>query len=110
MRARRVAVVCLVILTACNTPAKHESVTPGEITKIPWQTIVQRARGTTVNFGMWAGDEERNRYFRSSVTESLLRDHNITLHLVPNGDTAEIVNKLLNEKGAGRTKNGSIDM
>src|SRR3954447_22921923 len=110
MQRRAAIVVALLVFAGCGTPGRRGSSPPAEITKLPWQTVIQRARGTTVNFGMWAGDEERNRYFRSTVAETMLRDYKITLRLVPNSDTAEVVNKLLNEKGAGRTRDGSIDM
>lgn len=64
----------------------------------------------TVHFAMWAGDEERNRYYQGPVAERMLRDHGITLRVIPASDTAEFVNKLLNEKRAGRNSGGSIDL
>jgi putative spermidine/putrescine transport system substrate-binding protein len=36
--------------------------------------------------------------------------YGVTLRFTPVGDTADVVNKLLNEKGAGRTVGGTIDM
>src|SRR5689334_16965630 len=110
MQRKGATTAALLVLAACGTPGQRGSTSPAEITKLPWQTIMQHARGTTVNFGMWAGDEERNRYFRSTVAEGMVRDYKITLRLVPNSDTAELVNKLLNEKGAGKRKGGSMDM
>ncbi len=77
---------------------------------MPWQAVVARARGTTVSFAMWTGDEARNRYFQGPVTEALKRDFDVTLQIVPLGDTVEMVNKLLNEKQAGKTSAGSADM
>jgi putative spermidine/putrescine transport system substrate-binding protein len=108
--------VALVVLWLCGcgrTAANHGeggSITPGSLSKTPWDEVVQGARGSTVNFGMWAGDEERNRYFRSTVAATILQKYGITLRMVPYGDTAEVVNKLLNERGAGKTAAGSIDM
>jgi len=75
-----------------------------------WEEIVAQARGSEVNFGMWAGDEARNRYYQSAVAATVKQQYGVTLRFVPAGDTADIVNKLLNEKGAGKTAGGSIDM
>ncbi len=72
--------------------------------------MVQKARGAEVGFGMWAGDENRNRLFRSSIATTLKNDFGITLRIIPLGDTAEAVNKLLNERGAGKSSGGSIDV
>lgn len=83
---------------------------PQNLPRLDWAEIERLARGTTVNYGMWAGDEARNRYFRGPVTEDLRQRFGIELRIIPLGDVAETVNKLLNEKGAGKTKDGSIDM
>jgi len=84
--------------------------TPAQFAGARWEETLERARGTTVNYGMWAGDEARNRYFQTGVAETLKRKYDITLHITPLGDVVEIVNKLLNEKGAGKSTNGSVDM
>ena len=103
----------LVIMAVCTTACTHGDgprITPSELRTTAWDKITQRAKGTTVNFAMWAGDEERNRYFRSTVAETLLQQYSINLHLVPIADTADAINKMLNEKGAGKSQNGSLDM
>jgi putative spermidine/putrescine transport system substrate-binding protein len=86
------------------------SITPSQLSSLRWEEIVSLARGSTVNYGMWAGDEERNRYFQGAAAAALKKRYEITLRLIPNSDTAEVVNKLINEKGAGRMRGGSIDM
>src|SRR5260370_41194758 len=105
------AVCALAVLASCARPDRVAATpTPAEFAAVPWEEVVRKARGTDVGFGMWAGDEDRNRLFRSSVSKRLKDDFGITLRIVPNGDTAEAVNKLLNEKGAGKTEGGSIDV
>src|SRR5947209_7738641 len=101
--------VVLVMLGSCKG-AKPKAVTPAEFTAARWEDLTQRARGSEVAFGMWAGDEERNRFFRSTVSKHLKDDLGISLRIVPLGDTAEAINKLLNEKGAGKSSGGSIDV
>src|SRR5580692_10188318 len=102
----------LAILVSCGgTQAdRGRSMRPAEFAAARWSDMVQKARGAEVGFGMWAGDENRNRLFRSSVANALKNEFGITLRIVPLGDTAEAVNKLLNEKGAGKTTGGSIDV
>ncbi len=103
----------LTILAICTAACKQSEgprITPSELKTTSWDSIAQRASGTTVNFARWAGDEDGNRYFRSAISLSLLTQHKIVLNLVPLADTADAINKLLNEKGAGKLRNGSIDM
>ena len=103
----------LTILVICTAACKHSNdarITPVDLRAASWDRVTQRAKATAVNFAMWAGDEERNRYFRSAVSTSLLQQYGITLHLIPIADTADAINKLLNEKGAAKMHNGSVDM
>src|SRR5260370_20175333 len=109
-RRPKSALALCAILACCARREPDRTMTPAEFAAMPWEEVVRKARGTEVGFGMWAGDEDRNRLFRSSVSKRLKDDFGITLRIVPNGDTAEAVNKLLNEKGAGKTAGGSIDV
>jgi putative spermidine/putrescine transport system substrate-binding protein len=84
--------------------------TPAEFAAAGWNDVVLKARGSEVGFGMWAGDEDRNRLFHSSVAKRLKTDFGIALRIIPLGDTAEAVNKLLDEKGAGKSTGGSMDL
>jgi putative spermidine/putrescine transport system substrate-binding protein len=99
-------------LASCGVPSRDArlALDPNEFAAARWEEILERARGTTVNYGMWAGDEARNRYFQGPVAERIRSQYGITLRIVPNSDVAEAVNKLLNEKGAGRSAGGSIDL
>jgi putative spermidine/putrescine transport system substrate-binding protein len=83
---------------------------PHQLSTLGWAELERLARGTTVNYGMWAGDEARNRYFRGPFAADLRQRYGIELRIVPLGEVAEAVNKLLNEKGSGKLNDGSIDM
>jgi putative spermidine/putrescine transport system substrate-binding protein len=97
-------------LLACgcrsNAPAK---LTVAEFDALRWDDVVSKARGTEVAFAMWAGDELRNQVFRNEISKQLKDRFGITLRIVPLGATAEGINKLLDEKAAGKTTGGSID-
>ncbi len=84
--------------------------TPSQFAALPWEDLEQRARGTTVNFAMWAGDEDRDRYFQEKVSAELKQRFDIKLRIIPLGDTSEAVNKLLTERAGGKNTGGSIDM
>jgi putative spermidine/putrescine transport system substrate-binding protein len=107
MRLSPAAFAACVLLTSCRPSAKDA--TPAALQTAPWQDIVAQARGTEVAFAMWAGDEMWNRVFRNEIARHLQNKFSIALRIVPLGDTAEGINKLLNEKAAGKTSSGSID-
>ncbi len=98
-----------VLTAACGAP-RQQPFSPDSLGALAWSEVEALARDSTVSFGMWAGDELRNRYFREQVAAELKRNFNLTLRIVPCSDTAELINKLLNEKAAGKTAGGSIDM
>jgi putative spermidine/putrescine transport system substrate-binding protein len=109
----RLALICAIALLASCERSKSQrdlTMTPADFASARWEDVVREARGTEVGFGMWAGDEDRNHHFRSGVSERLKSQFGITLRIVPNGDTAEAVNKLINEKGAGKSGRGAIDL
>lgn len=100
------------LFVACSKtiPTTRPTLTIEQFRQARWEEIVAQARESEVNFGMWSGDETRNRYYQNTVVATVKQQYGITLRFVPASDTADIVNKLLNEKGAGKNANGSIDM
>lgn len=75
----------------------------------PFPELEEAARGTTVNFFMYGGDDATNAYVDGWISPRLKEEYDITLKRTPIGDTAEVVNKLLNEKGAGDDE-GTVDL
>ncbi|OOE75950.1 ABC transporter substrate-binding protein [Salinivibrio sp. ML290] len=74
-----------------------------------WESIEQQAKGQTVYFNAWGGNQEINAYLRWASRE-LQRDYGVTLKHVKVADIAETVNRLLAEKTAGKDSGGSVDM
>lgn len=95
--------------TQTNAPTRP-ALTAEQFSRARWADIVTQAAGSEVNFGTWSGDEARNRYYQSTVATTIKQQYGITLRFVPAADVADIVNKLLNEKGAGKTTGGTLDM
>ncbi len=71
--------------------------------------LEMEARGTTVNLSLYGGDDAINAYVDDYVTPELKKRYGITLERTPLSDTADAVNKLLNEKQVGKGK-GTIDL
>jgi putative spermidine/putrescine transport system substrate-binding protein len=97
------------LAVACGSSGTSDLFPATELARMTWNEVTSRARGTTVHYAMWAGDEARNRFYQGPVTDALRRDLEITLTIVPLGDTSDLVSKLVTEKAAGVSR-GSVDL
>jgi putative spermidine/putrescine transport system substrate-binding protein len=98
-------VALLFLLASCGGTAGEASNGEGR----SWEEIAAAAEGTTVNFFMFGGAEDTNAYVDEWVAPRLREEHGIELVRTPVSDTSDAVNKLLNEKQAGREE-GTIDL
>ena len=73
-----------------------------------WDQILAEAKGTTVTFYGWGGDENRNNWLGTTVADYVKENYDITLEVV-GMNIDDILTKLSGEKMAG-AKTGSIDM
>ncbi len=87
--------------SAASLPA---AAAPGQ----PWADIEAGARGETVEFWLYGGDQRINAYLDGPVA-SRLRAHGVTLHRVPIDDTASAIQRLVAQHRAGAAK-GAIDL
>jgi putative thiamine transport system substrate-binding protein len=93
------------ILTAA---ALMLSVTP--VLSQTWEETLDEARGQTVFFHAWGGDQRTNDFI-ASVGDEVLERHGVTLQHVRIADTADAVARVLAERAAGREKTGgSVDL
>jgi putative thiamine transport system substrate-binding protein len=74
-----------------------------------WDATLAEARGQTVYWNAWGGDEQVNRYI-AWVAEQVEERFGIDLVHVKLTDTAEAVARVVAEKTAGRTEEGSVDL
>lgn len=79
-----------------------------DLSSAEWDEIVEAARGTTVTFYGWGGDENRNNWLNATVADYLKEHYDIALEVV-GMDINDILSKLSGEKQAGG-ETGSIDM
>ena len=75
----------------------------------PWVETVTKARGQTVFWNAWAGDERINAYI-AWAGEQVKNRYGVAVQHVKLSDTAEAVSRVVAEKAAGRTSGGSVDL
>lgn len=100
----------LAALLLLSTAALADTADGEALKALPWDQIVEQARGGTVNWFMWGGADNINAYVSDYVAGQLKADYDITLNRVPITDAAEIVNLILSEKEAGVTDAGTVDL
>ena len=97
------AVVMVLGLFGCG--AKEKEI---DLASASWEEILEAAKGTTVTFYGWGGDENRNNWLNTTVAQHVKENYDITLEVV-GMNIDDILAKLSGEKQAGASK-GSIDM
>lgn len=98
------AFVMVFSLTACG----NKGTANDNLADASWDEIVEQAKGTTVTFYGWGGDENRNNWLNTTVSGYLKDNYDITLNVV-GMDINDILAKLTADKEAGEDE-GSIDM
>ncbi len=74
-----------------------------------WNATLAKARGQTVNFNAWAGDEKSNAFI-AWIGGEVERRYGVKVNHVKLKDTAEAVTRVVAEKAAGRDSGGSVDL
>jgi putative thiamine transport system substrate-binding protein len=74
-----------------------------------WEQTVAKAKGQTVYFNAWAGDEKTNEFIAWAGNEMKAR-HGVNVVHVRLKDTAEAVTRVIAEKTAGRNADGTVDL
>jgi putative spermidine/putrescine transport system substrate-binding protein len=75
-----------------------------------WETILEKARGQTVDWFMYGGFPAANAYVNGFVAPAVKERYGIVLRQVPVQDIAEVASKLLVERQAGRKDGGRVDL
>ncbi|WP_445003361.1 ABC transporter substrate-binding protein [Halomonas mongoliensis] len=74
-----------------------------------WEAVLEEARGQTVYWNAWGGDDRTNRYIEW-VARRVAEAHDLRLVHVKLDDTSAAVSRVLAEKAAGNRDDGSIDL
>jgi len=104
------AVVALLALAACSSGGAAGGAPGAAVTTAAtdFTSLQAQAKGQTVNWYMYGGDEILNGFVTGYVADAL-KKQGVTLNQVKVKETSEAVNKVLGEKQAGRTDDGSVD-
>ena len=109
MTGNFVRLVLLFAALAVAGAAPAVAQTMDKIVDKNWDTVVAKARGQTVFWNAWAGDEKINAYI-AWVGEQVSERYGVTVQHVKLSDTAEAVARVVAEKAAGREAGGSVDL
>ena len=112
---KRISAVLLAIaiafsMTACgnNERPKEENKTASVTEEMSFNRMKEEAKGTTVTFYGWGGDEKLNEWLDNTFAPAMKETYDITMERVPM-DIDQVLSQLSGEIQAGE-KNGSIDM
>ena len=89
----------------CVGIAAHGTATTASRTQAPptyetWDEVLDAARGSTVNWFMWGGDDIINTNVDNDIGDAVAEQFGVTLNRVPVSDTADAVNQVLDESAA----------
>jgi len=108
MKPHKIAAVLLSLLMLLSLCACGGASDEIDLSAASWEDIVAAAKGTTVTFYGWGGDENRNNWLNTTVADYVKSEYDVTLEVV-GMNIDDILAKLSGEKQAGSNK-GSIDM
>src|SRR5690606_9460349 len=74
-----------------------------------WDETVAAAKGQTVYWNAWGGDQRTNDFIAWAGSEIQAR-YGVTITHVKLSDTAEAVTRVIAEKAAGKTQGGAVDL
>jgi len=104
-------VLSLMILVATGAlSAQDDEELLGEVPGFDsWADVLAAAEGTTVNWFMWGGSDTINTNVDNDIGDVIEELYGVTLNRIPLVDTAEVVNRILNESEAG-VDEGTVDL
>lgn len=103
-----VAVFCGVaaLVAGCASATSADTAAPDPA---DWPAVLDAARGQTLDWYMYTGDEAVNGVVEGYVAPRLEQEFGVELNVVSVADTADAVNKVLAERQAGRAGSGTVD-
>ena len=103
-------VIAALALAACGNERASAPATQSRSCRASsWATTLDRARGQTVRWWLYGGDERINRYIDERVAPRAAR-LGVTLRRVAIDDTASAVQRVASELRAGRDSGGGVDL
>lgn len=100
--------VLLFSMAACSKKENNAKEMETDIADMTFEEMVESAKGTTVTFYGWGGDEQLNQWLDNEFVPLMKEKYDITMERVPM-DIDQVLSQLSGEVQAGKEK-GSIDM
>ena len=95
--------------SACGASGSEPNAAPSRsVDASDWGSVLAQAKGQTVSWHMYGGDDTLNTFVNGYVADRL-RTYGVELNQVKVTDTADAINAVLGEKQAGKTTGGSVD-
>lgn len=98
-----------VVLAGCGASSDSPEPASAELDPTDWPSVLDAARGQTLDWYMYDGDEAINAVVQDYLTPRLADEFGVTLNIVGLTDTADAVNKVLAERQAGLSGSGTVD-
>ncbi len=89
-----------------NKEEKSEEASSDDLSNLSFEEIAEKAKGSSVNFYGWGGDDKRNQWIDTYVIPKVKEQYDVTVNRVPM-DIDEINNLMLAEKDS---TDGNIDV
>lgn len=106
--SRLLALLCGAALAATGCSVATPPPAPGP-DPADWPAVLAAARGQTLDWYMYTGDEAVNQVVQDYVAPRLANEFGVRLDVVSVADTGDAVNKVLSERQAGRAGSGTVD-
>ncbi|MGE3958163.1 MAG: ABC transporter substrate-binding protein [Vicinamibacterales bacterium] len=97
------------LASACGRSAPAPPTSVASLAAGPWDTVLERARGTSVTWRMWRGDPAINAYIDSWVAPRMRAQFGVEVHAV-DGQGADLVNTLVTEREALAGRPGTTSL
>jgi putative spermidine/putrescine transport system substrate-binding protein len=97
------ALLFIMPLVSAQTPFEQR------FNQMNWNQVVAEAKGQTIYYYAWGGSDIINGFINGYFKDRLAQKYGVTLKFVPVTDATTYVNKVLDEKQAGKNSGGSVD-
>lgn len=106
---RMVSMLAAVVLSAGLAACGAQGNAPPPVVPETWPGVLEAARGQTVTLYMWGGSPSVNAYVDDYAAPALEARYGVFLERVPLSDIRDVVNRLVEEKAAGKPS-GKVDL
>ena len=107
--------IIITILNSCVkneiskiSETKNNNIIENDVIDNEWEKILEKAKGTTVNFYGWGGSEQTNNWIDNILAPYAKENYKINVNRIPM-NIDEILNKLLSDK-ENKIENGNVDL